>query len=171
MTNSLFALIEAWIKSVLSDITEVIQRTQVSADAPRPEKPYAVVHLRQHAPMSATPYVFCSDTVDPEVAANVLQHHSWKRNDTLVVDIFDEYSMEKVSELELSLHYPSNLELFKAADVALTPVGTALDTTELRDTSHDPSAQVEFIVQQIQQGDEGTPWIETINVEIDTDGS
>jgi len=168
MTNSFFTLLETWIKGALPTVTNVIQRSQINADAPRPPKPYVVIHFRKGMPESATPYVFCSETVDPEESADVLQYHSWQRRGTLVVDIFDEYSTDLIDDLMLSLHLPSNLEIFKTANVAIHPIGDYLDTTELRDVSHDPSVQMEFAVNSIQSMTEGTPWIDEINVEIET---
>ena len=161
-------MLETWIKGALPEVTTVLRQHPESADAPRPEKPYVVIHVRTAGNDSATPYVFCTETVDPENAQNVLQYHSWQKRETLVVDIFDDEAVDSAFDLMLSLHLPSNLEVFKAADVSIVPIGTMLDTTELRDTKHDPSVQMEFAVYSVQEMAEGTPWIDTINVEIDT---
>lgn len=167
MNAALFSDLDEWIRAVLPSLTAVIRSNPKQADAPRPDFPYAAIQMRTDLAQGSTAHVHTSDE-EGEAATKVKQYHSWPRRGTIVIDLFGDGSSDMIASLQLSVNWPRVQQILRASKIAIRYAGGLGDTTELRSTAYEPSAQAEFFVDRTQAAIEEIDAIETAEVTVIT---
>jgi hypothetical protein len=166
VTDALFAALNDWIATALPTVKSVVKARQKRGDAPAGERPCVVLRISTDVGIGGTTHKRTSNTpgtVDPN---QFQQAHTMPRQKTLVVDIYGDGALALAGDLEISVNFPDVIQQFLAAGISVTHAGGLGDTTGLRPTGYEPSAQVEFYVAQNQQATVEVPAIETVNQTI-----
>lgn len=172
MIDPVLTACRTWIELALgATVNKVILQRKSPSASPQPSRPYAAIRLLSDEQMSGIPYEVTTETEDPEDAALVVQERSEKRVGTLKVDVFGEDSIAILRALRPSVRHENVRALLLATedgngnklDLAVAARGPILDTTELRGTSWDPSAQAEYRVSWVDRNVSAVPYIETVD--------
>lgn len=171
MSDPVLDACRQWIELALPELKAVVYRYQPEASAPRPELPYAAIWLESDDGQTWAPNEVTTDTSDSIEPEKVVQKREQKRRATLVVDLFGPDSMVLARRLRPSICWPEVRSLLESVDdgqghlldLVISVQRPATDTTTLRDTTWEPSCQVDFSVKFIHHDEKAVPWVETVN--------
>lgn len=161
-----------WIELALTGtVATVVHERKSKTTSPQPPRPYASIRLLSDQPLSGIPYEVTTETADADEPEKFVQERSEKRAGTLQVNVFGEDAREILRALRMSVRHENVRALILAAedddgnniDLAIASRGLILDTTELRGTSWDPSAQAEYRVTWVDRDVSAVPYIETVD--------
>ncbi|MDY0001395.1 MAG: hypothetical protein RBU30_08895 [Polyangia bacterium] len=154
------ATIRTWAMTALPDLTDVILANQITADAPRPDLPYAVLHLERDAATQQTPVVITTDEIPTVGSALVIQRSSYARSGTLAIELVGSGSMERGRDLQLALSDETCSTQLMDAGIALVLVADVTDDPDLRDTTWEPGASMGFRVRWVDTVERSVPYID-----------
>jgi hypothetical protein len=172
MIDPVLTACRTWIELALGTaVNKVIYHRKSASGAPQPERPYAAIRLLSDEQMSGIPYEVTTEVNDATEPEKVIQERSEKRVGTLKVDVFGKDSIAILRALRPSVRHENVRALLLAAedgngnklDLAVSARGPILDTTELRGTAWDPSAQAEYRVSWVDRDVSAVPYIETVD--------
>ena len=183
MSQSVLNIMRQWVETSIPELREVIYHRPVDQrPPPRPREPYAAIRLLHDSPMGASPHVATTDTEEPaDVAAGIpvderrfVQKRSHKRTGTLRIDIFADQAMDYGRELRSSLWRDEIYTLLRSGldalgqplRIGLSELGQVTDTTLLRSTAWEPSAQVDFRVTWVHRDWSPVYAIETVQTPL-----
>jgi hypothetical protein len=172
MIDPVLSTCRQWIELALGTaVNEVIYQRKSGSDAPQPARPYAAIMLISDDQMSAIPYEVTTEVADAVETEKVVQERSEKRIGTLKVDVFGVNSVAILRALRPSVRHENARALLLAAvdadgnllDIAIHAIGPIVETTDLRGTAWDPSAQAEYRVSWVHRDVSAVPYIETVD--------
>jgi len=172
MIDPVLAACREWLELALgSTVNEVIYQRKSGSGAPQPERPYVAIRLLSDEQMSGIPYEVTTETPDATDPDLVVQERSEKRTGTLKVDVYGENAVAILRALRPSVRHENVRALLLAAkdadgnllDIVIAARGPILDTTELKSTAWDPSAQAEYGVRWVDRDVSAVPYIETVD--------
>lgn len=141
--------LRAVVETALGAGVPVINAHQPEAGAPRPlPKPYATVQITNSQALSSTPYKALNDTGSgsPTVFERTISH---SREATGVVDYFGTGAVGALEALQLKLSRGDVQATARVNGVRLARLGPVLRVPDLRNTSWDEHAQVDFRVRHV----------------------
>lgn len=160
-----------WIEGALPDLNAVINRFQPVATAPRPAEPYADIYVPTDSIPSATTHDELTDTA---VGSEFVMERSNKRVGTLRVSIYGIGAEDYARELQRSVRAKATRDAIagnnQLGQFALRPLGSIVNLTELRETSWDPHAQVDFAFMIPELETENVPDIQQLNLDYEISG-
>jgi hypothetical protein len=138
-----FEACRAWAEAATGLLVDY--KRQPVADAGRPVPPYLAAEWPTDVAVGATPYQYVGDEIDPD--PGIYDHEQiqlQRRRGVFRVEAFGVGAMDVLIGLEAAQRDPQLKALLRDNGVALQVIGGPTDTTELRDTTWEESAIVDF---------------------------
>jgi hypothetical protein len=161
-----FEVCRQWVELV-TGLTAIYVRQPV-ADAARPPLPYCTVDWPTDNNLNGATHKRVGDAIDPDPGDYDHEYIQTERHDgTLRVEAFGPDAIGTLNKLRPSLSHVAVKELLTDNGLAvrmLTPA--ALDTTELRDTTWEESAVVDFAVRYTHTDTSAVAIIENVTADV-----
>lgn len=173
MTRSeLLTALRGWVAQAVATLDDqtVVNYKGPKGDDPRPATTYAAVELTAVRNLGSTPFRRTTTTPDPNdpdpdppKSQKFVKLLRRERLATFRVRMYGAGALDLVDELRDSVMLEASKKLFRATGISVQDRSEVMDLTQLRDTVHEPHAQVDFHVGWCHELQELTPIIETMN--------
>lgn len=162
--SAVFEVARQWVELV-TGLTAVYVRQYV-ADAPRPDLPYLAVDWPTDTNLNGSTHKRVGDPIDPDPGDYDHEYIQTERHDgTFRVEAFGAGAFDTLNKLRPSLSHPAVKDLLDDNGIAIRMLSpSVLDTSELRDTTWEESAVVDFAVRYTYEDVSATAIIETATV-------
>ena len=136
-----------WVDAALPSLTETILARQLNAGTVRPDLPYATLEwLRDRAPASVRTRVGDESAPGDPDGLTHDYHVEPRRIGVVQIVVYGSTGPDLMNQLTLSRNKEAIREQIRSAGIAVQELGDVVDTLELRDTVHEPSALQDWAV-------------------------
>lgn len=161
-----FEACRAWAEAATGLLIDY--KRQKVADAGRPVLPYLAVEWPTDEAVGATPYQRVGEEITPDPGIYDHEHiQLQRRRGVFRVEAFGTGAMDTLTGLRAALRDPQLKPLLRDNGVALQVLGGPVETSELRDTSWEESAIVDFACLYVRRWEGRTAIIQSATVEAE----